>query len=133
MSGKHSRPPRRGVWTALLALPLIVAAGPVPAADRAALEAAVDEAYVLFKDVDEGETAQYIPALAAAEADDFGLAVLTVDGQLISRGDVDQPFAIMSAAKPFTLALLMRQQGAEVVLEKIGVEPTGLPLSLIHI
>ena len=56
MSRRHSRRPCRGAWTALLALPWIVAAGPAPAADRAALEAAVDEAYVLFKDVDEGET-----------------------------------------------------------------------------
>ena len=132
MSRLRNRQSGRGVWTALLALPWIVAAGPAPAGARAALETAIDEAYVLFKDVDEGETAQYIPALAAAEPDDFGLAVLTVDGELITRGDVDQPFAIMSAAKPFTLALLMRQQGTGVVLEKIGVEPTGLPFDTLQ-
>ena len=132
MSRRRSQTSRRGVRAALVALPLIVAAGPLPAADPVALEAAIDEAYVLFKDVGEGETAQYIPALAAAEPDDFGLAVLTVDGELITRGDVDQPFAIMSAAKPFTLALLMRQQGTEVVLEKIGVEPTGLPFDTLQ-
>ena len=35
----------------------------------------------------------------------------------------------MSAAKPFTLALLLQQRGAEIVVEGIGVEPTGLPFN----
>jgi len=114
-----------------LLLASCLAAGPALAIDEAALEAAVDEAYVLFRDVKEGETAQYIPALAAAEPDDFGLVVLTVDGTFIARGDTKQAFAIMSVAKPFTLAFLMRQQGPDVVLEKIGVEPTGLPFDTL--
>jgi glutaminase len=102
------------------------------AADTAAISAAVDKAYAAFRSVEEGENAQYIPALAQADPGAFGIVVFTVDGEVITRGDTELPFAIMSAAKPFTLALLLQQQGAELVLERIGVEPTGLPFNSLE-
>ncbi len=92
----------------------------------------IDEAYARFQAVAEGENAQYIPALAAADPEAFGIAVVTVDGKVYGKGDTKQPFAIMSAAKPFTLALLLQQRGAGTVLEKIGVEPTGLPFNSLE-
>ena len=101
-------------------------------ADTNQIEAAVERAYTAFASVEEGENAQYIPALAKADPGAFGIVVLTVDGQRIERGDTEQPFAIMSAAKPFTLALLLQQQGADVVLDRIGVEPTGLPFNSLE-
>ncbi len=97
-----------------------------------AIEAAVERAYTTFAPLEEGENAQYIPALAQADPDSFGIVVFTVDGRVIARGDTQQPFAIMSAAKPFTLALLLQQQGVDVVLERIGVEPTGLPFNSLE-
>ena len=88
-------------------------------------------AYAAFKSFNEGETAQYIPALASADPDRFGLVAMTVDGELLTAGETDVPFAIMSAAKPFTLALLLSQQGRDIAPERIGVEPTGLPFNAL--
>ncbi|WP_439133826.1 glutaminase A [Pseudomaricurvus sp.] len=93
------------------------------------IQAALDSAYERFKNLKDGETAQYIPALAEADPDHFGLAIITVDGQVFTKGDANQAFAIMSAAKPFTLALLLTQTSPDFVLQKIGVEPTGLPFN----
>lgn len=111
---------------------LFSAVGASGSADVDAITAAVDRAYTTFKPLDDGENAQYIPALAQQDPDAFGIVVLTVDGRVIERGDSERPFAIMSAAKPFTLALLLQQQGEEMVLERIGVEPTGLPFNSLE-
>lgn len=99
--------------------------------DAATLEQALDKAYNSFLGDESGATAGYIAALEQADPDKFGLVAVTTDGRIVARGDVNEPFAIMSAAKPFTLALLMQQQGTQVVLERIGVEPTGLPFSAL--
>jgi glutaminase len=108
---------------------LLVCSAAVNATDIDRVRQVVDLAYERFEGVQDGETAQYIPALAKADPDRFGIAVVTTSGQVVARGDTDHVFAIMSAAKPFTLALLLQQQGREVVLERIGVEPTGLPFN----
>ncbi len=111
---------------------LLCAGANARAADGERLQAVIDEAYARFQAVSEGENAQYIPALAAADPDTFGIAIVTVDGQVYGKGDTTLPFAIMSAAKPFTLALLLQQRGPQAVLEKIGVEPTGLPFNALE-
>lgn len=96
------------------------------------LQDQVNAAHARFIGVSDGQTAQYIPALAAADPNAFGIVIATVDGALVSVGDSDTPFAIMSAAKPFTLALLLQQRGPEQILQKIGVEPTGLPFNSLE-
>lgn len=126
--------PARVIAAACAALFCAFAQAPASAADSGTLERALDRAFERYADLEEGEVADYIPALAAADPDRFGLVAMTVDGDLIARGDTEVPFAIMSAAKPFTLALLMQQSGPDIVREKIGVEPTGVPFnSLIGI
>ncbi len=112
----------------------LLAPKPASAAENNALERSLDAAFERYAGLVEGEVADYIPALAEADPDQFGLVVMTVDGDVLARGDSDVPFAIMSAAKPFTLALLLQQSGPDFVREKIGVEPTGVPFnSLIGI
>jgi glutaminase len=109
---------------------LLLAASPAASQrPEAALQDVMNRAHAAFKSLDDGETAQYIPALAEADPDLFGLVAMTVDGRRVEVGDTKVPFAIMSAAKPFTLALLLSQRGREVAPERIGVEPTGLPFN----
>jgi glutaminase len=91
----------------------------------AELNAAVQEAYTAFKDVKDGANADYIPELAKVPSELFGVAIVTVDGQVYAAGDVDYAFSIQSVSKPFTAALVMEELGADAIKEKIGVEPTG--------
>ncbi|WP_063041275.1 glutaminase [Nocardia grenadensis] len=72
-----------------------------------------------------GETAGYIPELAAADPERLGAVFATVDGQVYGVGDIDTEFTIQSISKPFTYALALTDRGFGPVLAKVGVEPSG--------
>jgi glutaminase len=71
-----------------------------------------------------GKVASYIPALAAVDPARFGLALATVDGQLLGSGDWRQPFSIQSVSKAFSLALVLARDGEEL-WQRVGREPSG--------
>ncbi len=73
----------------------------------------------------EGKVADYIPELAKADPNWFGISVISATGQVIEIGDCDQPFTIQSISKPFVYGLALEDCGLEQVLAKVGVEPTG--------
>jgi glutaminase len=72
-----------------------------------------------------GEVATYIPELAAADPEWFGICIVTTDGHVYEAGDTRQPFTIQSISKAFTYGLAIEDQGLGAVLAKIGVEPSG--------
>src|SRR5512134_2853438 len=72
-----------------------------------------------------GRVASYIPELATANPDWFGICVATPDGQVYEVGDTRQPFTIQSISKPFVYGLALEDRGREAMLKAIGVEPTG--------
>ncbi|WP_208597698.1 glutaminase A [Desulfogranum mediterraneum] len=76
-----------------------------------------------------GKVADYIPALAKADPNHFGLAIVTADGQTFTAGDTDVPFAIESISKVFALALAFEDAGRQAILDKVGVYHTGLPFN----
>ena len=89
----------------------------------------VDEAHAKYKGLKDGANANYIPILDTVPSELFAVVIATKDGAIYSAGDVDYVYSIQSVAKPFTAALVMQQQGPEAIVEKIGVEPTGLPFN----
>lgn len=113
----------------LLFLVLLVL--PSPAQETASLKKALGEAHQRFRRIDTGKNADYIPYLAGVDRNLFGLAAVTVKGEVLTVGDTDHPFAIESISKVFTLALAMSQLGPEKIAERIGVEPTGLPFNSV--
>ncbi len=109
---------------------LDAAAQVIPSAQ--VLNRVVQEAHERFKDVNDGANADYIPELAKVPSELFGVAIVTARGDVYTAGDVDYAFSIQSVSKPFTAGLVMQQHGdAQVVLDKIGVEPTGLKFNSI--
>lgn len=78
-----------------------------------------------------GHVASYIPALAKADPDHFGIALCAADGTLVSVGDHSVPFAMESLSKVFTLALALQDAGWPTVRETIGTYATGLPFNSI--
>ena len=78
-----------------------------------------------YASVDEGVVADYIPELAKANRNWFGISVATVDGQVFEVGDCQQTFTIQSISKPFVFGQALEHNGREEVLRKVGVEPTG--------
>lgn len=72
-----------------------------------------------------GAVADYIPPLALADPEWFGIAVATTDGHCYEVGDSRRPFTIQSISKPFTYGVALRDLGLGAVDAKVGVEPTG--------
>ena len=72
----------------------------------------------------EGRVADYIPRLAEVPRDKFGMAVVTLDGQLYHSGDADEAFSIQSIAKVYTLTLALQAIG-ERLWDRVGREPSG--------
>lgn len=75
-----------------------------------------------------GEPADYIPQLnlPEPEADQFGLAVCTIDGQRHAVGDAEVYFPVESVCKPVNYCLALEEHGAETVHAFIGHEPSGV-------
>lgn len=99
--------------------------------DAHKLRAAVDEVVSEMVALPEwGRVADYIPELAKVDVHQFGLAVLTRDGDLIASGDVDTPFTLQSISKVFALTLALEAFGDEV-WRRVGREPSGDPYNSI--
>lgn len=95
------------------------------------LKAAVNEAYSMFKGDTSGKNADYIPYLAKVDSKLFGVAVVTTDNKVYTLGDIEYSFSIQSISKVFTLALAMRELGADTVFARVGSEPTGRPFNSV--
>ena len=72
-----------------------------------------------------GELASYIPPLAEVDPDQFGIAIVTIDGQIYQRGDSLKDFSIQSMCKPFNYCFAMEEIGLEKVHKHVGQEPSG--------
>ncbi len=78
-----------------------------------------------------GTVASYIPELAKMNPDAFSICVATVDGDVMSVGDDRQLFTIQSISKVFTYGMALEDRGRDILLSKVGVEPTGDPFNSI--
>lgn len=72
----------------------------------------------------EGRVADYIPQLARVDPRQFGLAVVTLDGEVHAAGDADTAFSIQSVSKTFLLTLALGKHG-ESLWTHVGREPSG--------
>jgi glutaminase len=106
-----------------------VSTGHLPPAER--VDTLLAEAYERFKSVDEGNVADYIPALARTPRSLFGLCVVETNGAIHTAGDIEYQFSIQSISKPFVFALVCQAIGAEPARERIGVNSTGLPFNSV--
>jgi glutaminase len=89
------------------------------------IQTALDEAYNQFVNVKEGKNADYIKELANVDPKIFGIALVTADGQVFTRGDIASMVSIQSVSKVFTMAKVIEEQGHQAIQEKIGVDATG--------
>ena len=144
-------PERREIVAALESLPHIPAGGVRPGELMAQLDSTHVVAKALSQDMavghwetfveavvdtfratreavpsDAGRTADYIPVLAKVDAELFGVAITTVDGQQLVYGDVYEPVSIQSAIRPLLYALACDENGTRAVHKHVGFAPSGL-------
>ena len=79
---------------------------------RDVVASVVQQAYDKFKADNRGKNADYIPYLAHVDSKLFGIAIVTTDNEVLTKGDVNYSFSIQSISKVFTLALAMEALGA---------------------
>ena len=72
----------------------------------------------------DGKQADYIPALAKVNPDQFGMCLHTVEGETYSIHDAQTRFSIQSISKVFAIALALSLKG-EQVWKQVGKEPSG--------
>lgn len=71
------------------------------------------------------------PAVEGSE-ECFGLAVVTVDGEVCRTDDADVAFPVQSVVKPWVYAVALADQ-RDAVHDAIGVEPTGEPFDAVEL
>jgi glutaminase len=94
-------------------------------------QAAIDNAYAKNKNLKEGKNADYIKELARVDPNIYGIAIVTVDGQIFTKGDLNSRVSIQSISKVFTMARVIEEQGPQAVMDKIGVDATGMKFNSI--
>ena len=78
----------------------------------------------------QGKPASYIPALANADPNRLGLALVLNDGSAFCAGDADEPFSIQSISYVFALCLALHHVKA-ALWNHVGREPAGSPVNSI--
>lgn len=89
------------------------------------------ELHSKYQSLYEGRVANYIPEIAQANPDWFGICVVDLEGRSYAIGDCEQAFTVQSISKPFVYGLALEEHGRDYVLAKIDVEPTGDPFNSI--
>lgn len=77
-----------------------------------------------------GKVADYIPELANANLNRFGIAIAPLGGETIVAGDADEVFSIQSISKVFSLTLGLQRAGA-TLWQRVGREPSGDPFNSV--
>lgn len=72
----------------------------------------------------QGKVADYIPALAEVDPEQFSIAIYTTNGETICAGDCSKRFTIQSVSKVMTLTMAMQRYGDEL-WQRVGKEPSG--------
>lgn len=89
------------------------------------LRSYLNNLYDKYQFLNEGAISEYIPELALAKPEWFGISLATTDGQVFEVGDCDKFFTIQSISKVLVYGLALEDHGREYVNSKVSVEPTG--------
>ena len=89
----------------------------------------IDEiANEVFHCLQDGKVADYIPALACVDPNQFAMTLTLFDGTQYSVGKADTFFSIQSISKVFSFTLALKFYRTELY-KRIGIEPSGNPFN----
>jgi glutaminase len=77
-----------------------------------------------------GKVADYIPELAKVDPDNFGIALVDLNGKVYGAGDFEVPFSIQSISKVLTLTMVAHVFKSKL-WSRVNVEPSGNPFNSI--
>lgn len=94
------------------------------------------EVHQVYKDVKlhtAGKVADYIPQLAIANPNHFGVSICTIDGQRFGFGETNQQFSVQSTSKPISYCVALENLGHNKVHKHVGMEPSGVEFNAISL
>jgi glutaminase len=103
------------------------------AAQNSPIQDYLRELHARHTSLRDGQVATYIPELAKADPDWFGICLVTTEGHVYEVGDSRQHFTIQSISKPFVYGLALEDNTRAEVFKKISVEPTGEAFNAISL
>ncbi len=90
-------------------------------------QTAIDKAYAKFGTLKKLQKCRLYKRLANwLTRNIYGIANVAFNWRLYTKGDLDSRVSIQSISKEFALALVIEEQGAKAVMDKIGVDAPGL-------
>ena len=95
------------------------------------IQAFIDKVYKKVKPNKSGNVATYIPQLAKADPNLFGICFVTCDGNVFKAGQSNKTVPIESISKVFSAAMAADELGLNVVNEKIGNMGSSLPFNSV--
>ena len=95
--------------------------------------AKIKDMYEECKRNESGRVADYIPELANAPPDNWGVSVCSIDGQRLNIGKTDELFSVQSTSKPISYAIALEEFGPEKVHNHVGHEPSGVSFNAISL
>jgi len=110
-------------------VPQEVSTGSLPGGDQ--VDAAVVAAHERYRGDRDGDVATYIPVLAGVDPELFGVCVVETGAGVHEAGDTAVEFSVQSISKAFVYALVCEAFGHEGVLDRVGVDNTGLPFNSV--
>jgi len=79
-----------------------------------------------------GSVASYIPELAKANPEKFGICIASNDSNIYFAGDYKHDFTMQSIVKVIILLMALRDKGEDHVRSVVGVEATGKPFDAFN-
>lgn len=93
---------------------------------KKSIEQIFREAYEIgLKAAPTGKVADYIPELAKADPNAFGICMLDAKGRSIALGSVETRFSIQSVGKVIILAAALEKLGFDETFSHVMMEPSG--------
>ena len=82
--------------------------------------------------INNGKVATYIPELAKADANEFGICVISEENGIIGVGDYAKCFTMQSIVKAIILLRALEDKGEDEIRKLVGVEATGKPFDTFN-
>ena len=85
-----------------------------------------------FAENKSGKLPTYIPLLAQANPKNFVIVLQSIENPIISLGNLELQFPLMSVIKPFLLLHLLCKFGSESIFKIVGIEPSEKPFNSLE-
>ena len=79
-----------------------------------------------------GKSPDYIPLLKQTDPSLLAVCIVTKNDHILTLGNSNVTFSLMSIIKPFLLLYLLSELGEKIIFEKVGSQPSNYPFNSLE-